>query len=174
MIRSACLFLLCVPGALGTGHCFAGSVTSPQGYSLTPPQGWRTDTSGKTGNDLVVFTLVPADKFTPNLNVRIGQAGPHDTLAAAKVYVNKTYPARFPQWNLVSQGFSVIGSRQALDTTGTAFIGSPARLMRLRQALVIRSGRLFFFTCVSPEGAHAKYDKAFDTMLRSVRWTTGG
>lgn len=174
MSRFVCLFFLCMPGALGMEHCFAGPVTSPGGYSLTPPQGWRTDTSGRTGNDLVVFTLVPADKFTPNLNVRIGRAGPHDTLAAAKVYVNKTYPARFPQWKLVSQGFSVVGSQQALDTTGTAFIGSPARLMRLRQALVIRSGRLFFFTCVSPETAHTRYDKAFDDILRSVRWKTGG
>jgi len=172
--RFARLFLLCVPSALGMGHCFAGPITSPKGYTLTSPQGWRTDASGRTGNDLVVFTLDPADKFTPNLNVRLGQAGPHDTLESAKVFFNKSYPARFPHWKPVSQGFSAIGSRRALDTTATVFIGSPGRLMRMRQALVIRGRMLFFFTCVSPEEAHAKYDKAFNDILRSVRWTTGG
>ena len=43
-------------------------------------------------------------------------------------------------------------------------------MMRLRQVLVIKSGTLYFFTCVSPEEVHGKYDKAFDDILRSVRW----
>jgi len=168
------LCFLCGLCVIGVGCCLAAPITSPRGYSLTPPQGWRTDTSGKTGNDLVIFTLDPADRFTPNLNVRIGQAGPHDTLEAAKVFINKSYPAQFSHWKPVSQGLSSIGGRRALDTAATFTAGSPGRLMRLRQALVIKGGTLYFFTAMSPEETHAKYDKAFDDILRSVRWNGGG
>lgn len=182
MSRFVCLFLLCMPGVLGMGHCFAGPVTSPRGYSLTPPQGWRASTdvkavSGKAGGDLIVFKIDQTVRFTSSLNVVVRQARPSDplpTLEAARSYAVKSYPAQFPQWKLLSQRFSSLNGSRDLDTTASCLNASTRRLMRLRQAVVARGRMLFFFTCVSPENAHAKYDKAFDSMLRSVRWTTGG
>ena len=154
----------------GAAHVAADIVTSPNGYSLTPPPGWSADQSGKVpGNDLTLFTKPDGD-FEIKFGVRIGKASRGMTLPRIRQAINKTYPLHFSHWKGISQSSSTLGGMQDLETTAICFLGSPARQVRLHQVLVIKNGRLYFFTAGFPEEDHAQYDKTFVDILHSVRW----
>ena len=52
-LRHSCLaFCLCFAAAAASAAPF----TSPHGYTVTPPPGWHSNSTGASGNDVVIYT----------------------------------------------------------------------------------------------------------------------
>ena len=168
-LQSLCLvFCLCFVGA----SVSAAPFVSPRGYSITPPTAWHLDSSGSSGNDVVIFADKNSDSPpgtpAPNFGVRIGPQGKVKTLDIAKRGMIPAYRKGYPNVVLVSQTYSSVGGKPDLDTT--FLIGSPGGLTRIRQVLVLKEKLVYFFTSACPDKVHAKYDPIFAQMLASVRW----
>jgi hypothetical protein len=68
------------PSPIPTAPALAPGFVDPQGrYGITPPPGWRTDTSGTSGTEVIFFSptadTTDAGEFRPNINIVVGPGG---------------------------------------------------------------------------------------------------
>jgi hypothetical protein len=68
------------PSPIPTAPALAPGFVDPQGrYGITPPSGWRTDTSGTSGTEVIFFSptadTTDAGEFRPNINIVVGPGG---------------------------------------------------------------------------------------------------
>jgi hypothetical protein len=68
------------PSPIPTAPTIAPGFVDPQGrFAITPPSGWRADTSGKSGTEVIFFSpkadTADAGEFTPNINIVVGPGG---------------------------------------------------------------------------------------------------
>jgi hypothetical protein len=68
------------PSPIPTPPTIAPGFVDPQGrFGITPPSGWRTDTSGTSGTEVIFFSpsadTTDAGEFTPNINIVVGPVG---------------------------------------------------------------------------------------------------
>ena len=172
-LRSLCLAFCCLAFCLGltAAGASAAPFSSPRGYSLLVPPGWRVDRSRALGNDVAVRAGKKMDTallgFLPTLAVKILPASGF-TLNALKQPIIGAYRHAFPGFSLVSQTYSTVGGVRALDMTFTH--SQNGILIRDRQVVALKNHTLYFFTTVCPDGFHAEYDPVFARTLASVHW----
>ena len=68
------------PSPIPTAPTIAPGFVDPQGrFGITPPSGWRADTSGTSGTEVIFFgpnaDTTDAGEFTPNINIVVGPGG---------------------------------------------------------------------------------------------------
>ena len=148
LLRRLCLvFCLCFAGASVSATPFV----SPRGYGITPPAGWHVDSSGSSGNDVVIFADKNSDSSpgtpAPNLNVRMGPQDKLKTLDIAKRGMIPAYRKGYPNLVLVSQTYSSVGGKPDLDTT--VLVGSPGGLTRIHQVLVLKENLFTFLPALA-------------------------
>ena len=165
----ACFVLaICLTARIACAEPFSSS----RGYHISSLPGWHIDSSGATGNDVIIYTEkskdIPEGMPEPNLNVRIGPQGGLTTLEIAKRGIIKFYQKAYPNLRLLSQAYSSLGNVRDLDTV--FLVGSPHKSIRIHQVLVLKNHSVYFFTSACPEQVHGKYDPFFSQMLKSVRW----
>ena len=168
-LRHFCLaFCLCIAAAAASAAPF----TSPRGYMVSPPPDWHVDSTGSSGNDVVIYTHKndgdPVGTPAPNFGVRIGPQGEVTTLEFAKRGLIPFYRKGYPNLVLVSQTYSRLDKERDLDTT--FLVGNSKTPTRIHQVLVLRNHQVYFFTSACAEQIHLKYDPIFAQMLASVHW----
>jgi hypothetical protein len=72
-------------------------------YSISAPRGWQVDSSGTMGTDMILIAK-PYKGFSANLNVVVAQAGPGQTLAQGRKYIDQTYPRMFSNYKKTGAG----------------------------------------------------------------------
>lgn len=157
-------FCVCL---LMMGRALAAPFVSPHGYVLTPTPGWAVNRTGMMGTDVLVYIRVPGG-FAPNLNVVITPAPPGQRLDTALPQIKAIYPKMFTGFQMGQTGYGTLGGVRALTLTGTYQQG--ANRLSMRQAIAIRSGHVYTFTCTEPVAMRARFDPAFTQMLASIRW----
>ena len=68
------------PSPIPTPPTAPPGFVDPQGrFGITPPSGWRADTSGTSGTEVIFFSptadTTDAGEFTPNINIVVGPGG---------------------------------------------------------------------------------------------------
>lgn len=142
--------------------------TSAKGYSATPPAGWRVNSKGMMGSD-VIFAAPPSRGFVSSFNVVVTQA-PGETLEGGRRQINSMLPKAFAGYKRVAQGYTTLGGLRALSTTSSYLIGTPSRRLRMKQIVVLRRNRAFTFTVAALDTDFARYNAAFNKILQSVRF----
>jgi hypothetical protein len=147
----------------------AKTYSSKKGYTIAAPAGWKVDSSGLMGTDLVLMAK-PQNGFAANLNVVVTAASPGQTLAQGHSYITQTYPRLFNNYKKLAQGNTTIGGVPAISVTATHSMGTPPRTLRMHQVIAIRRGSIYTFTCTAANADYAKFDAAFKSALKSVKW----
>ncbi len=143
---------------------------SPNGYSITAPPHWSLNKNGSAGSDIVVITK-PERKFANNLNVRISPLPAGVTLEQVPPQLKSAYQKQFPGYKLISEKFTTIGGQRAYDLVFVHTQGGQFGQLWARQDIVIRSGKLYIFTCTALASNAARYAGSFNAILKSVHWT---
>lgn len=138
-------------------------------YSISAPRGWQVDTSGTMGTDMIVIAK-PYKGFTANLNVVVAPASPGQTLAQGRKYIDQTYPRLFNSYKKLAQGSMSLGGVPAITITATHAMGTPPRTLRMHQVIALRGGSIYTFTCTAANADYARFDAAFKSALKSVKW----
>ena len=147
----------------------AQAFQSAKNYSITPPAGWTTNKSGLMGTD-VIFMAPPAKQYAANINVVVVPAAPGETLEKGAVQINQVLPRAMNGFKKLSQGYGTLGGVRSLSITANHKMGTPPRLLWMKQTYVLRKGQTYTFTCTALAENHAQYKAAFDAALKSVRW----
>jgi hypothetical protein len=162
------LFVFFLSALLTMQRAQAAPFVSSHGYSFTPAPGWRVNTSGMMHSDVIV--LAPSEgAFTSNFSVLLSPALPGQTLEEGQQQIGMLYPKAFTDFKMLSSTIGNLGGVKALDLFGSYRQGTERLWMR--QALVLREGKVYTFTCTSTVATHARYDAAFTKMLQSVHWS---
>jgi len=146
------------------------AVQSAKGYSITPPAGWTMHQNGIMGADMFV-AAPPAKGYAANINVVIVPAAPGETLEKDAVKIPQMMPRVLSGYKKLSHSYGTLGGLRALTITANHKMGTPPRLLWMKQVLVLRKGQAYVFTCTALHENHADYRGAFETALKSVRWT---
>lgn len=146
----------------------AAPFTSPRGYSLSVPLGWKA-AHGHSYNDVIFkYTKSAATDGTPTFGVKASPLPAATTLEAVKPAVIADYNKRFSHVVILSQTYSSLGGVRDLDLVSTNVMGG--RALRLHQICVLRNGYVYIFSAAYLDKTHAKYDPMITQMLASVRW----
>jgi hypothetical protein len=147
----------------------AKTYSSNRGYTITTPTGWNVDSSGMMGTD---FTMVarPHNGFSANLNVVVVRASAGETLADGRKIIDQTHPRFFNNYKKLAQGSTSLGGVPAITLTATQEMGTPPRTLRMHQAIALRHGAVYTFTCTAANADYAKFDVGFQSALKSVKW----
>jgi hypothetical protein len=147
----------------------AKTYSSKRGYTIVAPAGWNVDGSGTMGTDLIMIAK-PRNGFSANLNVVVAPASPGQTLAQGQAYISQAYPRLFNNYKKIAQGRTSLGGVPALSLTATHAMGTPPRTLRMHQAIALKGGSVYTFTCTAANADYAKFDAAFKSALKSVKW----
>jgi hypothetical protein len=143
--------------------------TSEQGYTIGVPKGW-TSRKGKGMYD-VFINADPEDDFAANLNVVVTPQSPGETLETLPTYLASELSQQFASYKNLSEGYTTVAGERAYTHTATCQFGAPLRTFRLTQAIVLKDGKEYVFTCTSLDSNHAHYESTFQEMLHSIKWT---
>lgn len=143
---------------------------STKGYSITPQAGWKVNPDSVMGCE-VIFLAAPEKSFSANLNVGVFKMTADETLDNDMAKINAAMPALMTGYKKLSQKLTKLDGLEGLETITNYSNGTPSVKMWMKQTLVLRKGQAFTFTCTALDENHKKYEKSFDTMMNSVRWT---
>jgi hypothetical protein len=155
--------------ALVVTAAVAKTYSSKRGYTITVPAGWNVDSSGTMGADFIAMAR-PYNNFTANLNVVVAPASAGQTLAQGRAYINQAYPRVFTNYKKLAQGNTSLGGVPAITITATHDMGTPPKTLRMHQAIVLKNGAVYTFTCTAANADYARFDTAFKSALKSVKW----
>ena len=138
-------------------------------YLISAPRGWQVDSSGTMGTDMILIAK-PYKGFSANLNVVVAQAGPGQTLAQGRKYIDQTYPRMFSNYKKLAQGSTSLNGVPVITVTASHAMGTPPRTLRMHQVIALRRGYIYTFTCTAANADYARFDAAFKAALKSVKW----
>jgi hypothetical protein len=147
----------------------AKTYSSKRGYTVAVAAGWNVDSSGMMGTGLIMMAK-PHKGFSANLNVVVAPAPTGQTLAQGRAYINQAYPGMFNNYKKLAQGNTSLGGVPAITITATHAMGTPPRTLRMHQAIALKNGTVYTFTCTAANADYAKFDAAFKAALKSVKW----
>jgi hypothetical protein len=164
------VFLACTALFLEIAAASATPYASPKGYQITPAAGWKVNSSGIMGSDVVLFAA-PSHGFAANLNVVINPTPSNETLRDVDIELKKALQQTLQNYKTLSTKYSSVNGAKALVLSSSYTIGSPAKLVHSRQIIAEHNHLTYSFTCTDlAENAQA-YDPAFKQMVTSIKWT---
>lgn len=167
-LRSICFsLLLCLMSAFASAAVF----TSPGGYSLTLPTGWRAAPDRIKGEDAAFFLPQPGTApgtMMPNVNIRILPGARKMTIATMKSFLNVNMKKLYPGTRIVSKTESSLGGVRDVDIVlRDSQHGEP---IYIHQICVLKNNSLYIISTGYPEGQYAQDEPAIARMLASFHW----
>ena len=138
---------------------------SAKGYRIKGPQGWEKILNFQ-GTDVAFFNIngenvnVVSKKVRKNTNAEIERAA---TIAGMK--------RNFDTYRVLSQGRINLDGVKATTLSYTFEMGYPSQVLRGYQVCSVRKGFVYFITCTAPTTTYKRNQFAFNTALKSYRWT---
>jgi hypothetical protein len=170
MTKKWCSFSIAVAMlALVVTSAVAKTYSSKRGYTIVAPASWNVDSSGMMGTDLIIIAK-PHNGFSANLNVVVAPASAGQTLAQGRKYIDQAYPRMFNNYKRLAQGNTSLGGVPAITITATHAMGTPPRTLRMHQAIALKNGAVYTFTCTAGNADYARFDAAFKSALKSIKW----
>ena len=168
---STCVFALAGPmhAAPAAVNNLPGKFVSPSGYSLTPPTGWKKNTSGMMGTD-VAFSQPPKNRFATNIIVLptpLPSGYTIQRVGTEWVAQHKPLQLGYAQ---VSHSFATVGNLPAYRSVETSQSGTPSRAIKAEEYGVLYKGCLFQFVYTALPPDFPGHLAAFEAMIRTVRW----
>ena len=148
----------------------AAPIKSKKGYSLQAPAGWKVQSPGPIGSDIMVMAA-PRNGFAPNVNAVVTPKQANMTLAGAKAQLPGMYRKMFTGFKLIGQKNIPFAGGQALQIDATYAMGSPAKTIRLQQVVTLHGNNAYIFTATVLNGDYKTYQPRFKAIFDSVRWT---
>jgi hypothetical protein len=151
--------------AAAASIALAKPYVSPKGYQITPAAGWQVNSQGLMGANLVIIAS-SSDGFRANLTVIVRpmpqSMGPKQLREIANEELQK-----LKDYKQVSQRDIVVDGADGLSTSAE-YQTNPTFFMH--EVVVIKNRTIYTFTCTVLSTNHAKYEAAFASMLKSIKW----
>jgi hypothetical protein len=159
------------PGATVAPVPRPGAWKDPRGrFSLVPPPGWTTDTSGTAGTAVLFAdprpTVTPQGQFRANVNVVVVPA----TAALADIVAGaRTELTGLSGYRATTDASAALADGTPAHRLGGTFTDSRSAVpLRNLQLIAVGRGSTVVVTGTAPAGSWDAFTATFDTVLRSV------
>ncbi len=145
-------------------------ITSAQGYSIIPPDGWKPGPATAVVSDLFFYFPDPKSTFSPSLSVVVTQLDDKTTLAEVKPKLSKALAATTTNYKQITQAETQIDGQKAWMIVSNFDQGKPPQRLYSEEYVVVRGNKVFEFTYDALASDYQTHQAEFEAAMKTIEW----